>query len=134
MKKRILSAIIMLAIVIPIIWYGGNIFKIGVAIIGVLALKEILDLKKNHQEYPLMIIILSLISLLILILAEYEGYSIMYGITYKGLAILLLSLLGLTLIYKDNQFTVTNALFIIGAILLLGVSFNAMILVRMFSL
>lgn len=134
MKKRVISAIVMLAIVIPIIWLGGNSFKIGVALIGVLALKEIWELKISHQEYPLVVSIISLILLLFLILTEYDGYSIMYGITYKGLALLLLSLLGLTLFYKDEKYTVKDALFLIGAILLIGTSFNTLILVRMFSL
>ncbi len=134
MKKRIISAIVMLVLVIPLIWYGGNLFKIGVAIVGILALKEILDLKISHKELPFIATLISVISLLLLILAEYDGYSIMYGVTYKGLAILLLSLLALTLFYKDNRFSVTDALFLIGSILLIGVSFNTMILVRVFSL
>ena len=35
MKQRIISAIIMLIIVVPIIWYGDTIFRIGVGIVGV---------------------------------------------------------------------------------------------------
>ncbi len=41
--KRLISAIVMLIIIIPIVWYGGALFRVGVGIVGVLALKEILD-------------------------------------------------------------------------------------------
>lgn len=133
MKKRIISAIVMLIITVPIIWYGGRLFRLGVAILGLFALKEIIDLKKSHKDIPLLIKYLCMVTLMLIILAEYDGYSLAYGVTYRGIGILLFGLLGISLFY-DNKFRITDALFLIGAILLIGVSFNAMILVRMFSL
>lgn len=130
--KKVISAIVMLIVVVPIVWYGGRVFKIGVSILGVLALKEMLDLKKSHKEYSILVKLVSVISLLLLILAEYDGYSIMFGITYRGIAILLLSLLSLSVLNKD--YDMKDALFLIGTVLLIGVSFNALILARMFSL
>lgn len=132
MKKRIISAIVMLIIVIPIVWYGGNPFKVGVAVIGLLALKEMLDLKKSHKELPLLVKLISMIAMLLIILAEYDGYSIMFGVTYRGVSILLLSMLALSVFYKN--FSMKDALYLIGSVLLIGVSFNALILVRMFDL
>ncbi len=134
MKKRIISAIVMLIIVIPIVWYGGKIFQVGVSVVGLLALGEIMNLKVSHKEIPGPVKILGMISLLLIILAEYDGYSIMFGVTYRGLAILLLVMLGMSLFYKKDEYRVTDALVLTGAILLLGVSFNAMILVRMLDL
>ena len=135
MKKRIISAIVMLIIVIPIVWYGKGIFKIGVGIVSLLGLKELLDLKKSHKPIPFIPSIISMVALLLLVLAEYdEGYSIMFGLTYRGLAILCLSLLALSLFYKNNEFTATDAIFLIGAILLLGLAFNTMIFTRVYGL
>lgn len=134
MKKRIISAIVMILISVPIVIYGGSLFKIGIGIISVLALKEILDLKKSHEPYPILVELISVISLLFIVLSDSDAYSIMFGITYKGIAILLLLLLSLTLVYKDNKFTTKDALYLIGAIILLGTSFNTMILVRAFGL
>lgn len=132
--KKLISAIVMIVILLPIIWFGGPVFKIGLGIVGVLALKEILDLKKSHNPIPIFASLIAEISLLLLIFADYDGYSIMYGITYKGIAITVLSLLTLTLVYKDNKFTARDALFLIGSILLIGTSFNTILLVRAFSL
>lgn len=134
MKKRIISAIVMLLIVIPVVWVGGNVFRLGVGIVSILALKELLDLKKSHQEYPYLVQLVAMVAMLFLVLTEYDGYSILFGITYRGIALLLLFLLGLTLFYKDNKYTTKDAFFLIGCVLLLGTAFNAMILARMSDL
>lgn len=134
MKKRVISAIVMLAICIPIIWVGGSVFRIGVGLVSVLALKELIDLKKSHQEIPLVVQLLAVASQLLLILSEYDAYSILFGISYKGVAILLLALLLPTLYYKKDKYTTSDALYLIGSVLLIGTSFNTMILVRAFSL
>lgn len=134
MKKRIISALIMLLITVPIIYYGGVLFKIGISFVSLLALKEIIDLKKSHQPIPIFVELISAISLLFIVLADYDAYSIMFGITYKGIAIMLLSLLSLTVFYKKDKYTTKDAFYLIGAILLLGAAFNTMILVRAFGL
>ncbi len=134
MKKRIISAIVMLLIVIPVVWYGNDVFRLGVGIISILALKEIFDLKISHRPYPLLVELIASICLLLIVLAEYEGYSILFGVTYRGIAILLLTLLGLTVFYDKEKYRATDALFLIGSVILLGVSFNAMILARMTDL
>ena len=134
MKKRIISAIVMLAIVIPIVWYGGNIFRLGVGFVSLLALKEMVDLKKSHNKIPSFVYFVAMIDLLLLVFAEYEGFSVMYGLTYRGIAILLLSLLGLSLFYSEDKYSIKDALFLIGTIILLGISFNTMILVRNLNL
>lgn len=130
MKKRILSAIIMLLICIPIIYFGDKSFRIGIAVVSMLALREMIDLKKSHHKIPKLVELISYLALLFIVLAEYEGYSILFGITYKGIAILLLSILSLCLFYKKEEYTATDALGLIGTILLLGTAFNTMILVR----
>ena len=130
MKKRILSAIVMLLICIPIIYFGDKAFRIGIAVVSMLALREMIDLKKSHHKIPKVVELISYLALLFIVLAEYEGYSILFGITYKGIAILLLSILSLCLFYKKEEYTATDALGLIGTILLLGTAFNTMILVR----
>ena len=47
MKKRVLSAAILIAIFVPLIIIGGIPFKIGVGIVSILAFKEVIDLKKK---------------------------------------------------------------------------------------
>lgn len=57
MKQRLISAIVALIIVVPLVILGGIWFEIGVSILGLLAMKEVLNLKK----LPKSISIISLI-------------------------------------------------------------------------
>ena len=46
MKTRIISALIMIALLVPILIIGGKVFAVAIGMIGVIALKELSDLKE----------------------------------------------------------------------------------------
>ena len=52
MKVRILSALVALAIFIPLLCIGGYPFAFAIGVLSVVAYKEVLDLKKSHQDIP----------------------------------------------------------------------------------
>lgn len=134
MKKRIISAIVALAIFIPVIYYGGKIFSIAMGMLSVLAFKEILDLKENSREIPEIIKGIGLIDMLLLIFSDYTSDTLMFGLSYRVLAITLLTLFIPTLFYKNNKYTTKEAFYLVGIIILLGLVFNSFIFVRSFSL
>ena len=134
MKTRIISAIVALAIIIPLLVIGGKAFIIAAGILAVLAYKEVIELKESHKEIPKLVQVIGLIDLLLLVFSEFEGYSIMFGITYKGLALLLITLLLPAVLYKKDAYTTKDAFYLIGTILLLGTVFNVFILLRALSL
>ena len=68
MKKRLITAIILLAIFIPLIIIGGIYFEIALALISSLAFKELLDLISKEKKIPLLIKVLSYITVVILTL------------------------------------------------------------------
>ncbi len=129
MKKRIISAIIMAAILVPIVWIGGNIFIVAMGIIGVLALRELVDLKQSHNKIPDLMFIIALLDLLLLIFSEFDGYSLAFGLTYRGIALTLLTLFIPCLFYKKNYGT-KEAMYLSGSVIFLGIVFNALILLR----
>ena len=67
MKKRVISAIVALIIVVPLIIVGGKPFEIGVGVLSVLGLKEFIDLKKHHKKIPDIMIVISYVCLLLLV-------------------------------------------------------------------
>lgn len=134
MKKRIISAVIALAIFVPIIILGGNYFAVAMGMLSVLAYKELLDLKENSVEIPVFVKFLGMVGLLLLVFSEFDGYSIMFGLSYRALAILLLALFIPTLFYKNNVYTTKEALYLTGICLMLGLIFNSYILIRAISL
>ena len=64
MKKRIISAIVMILIVLPLIVFGGLYLKIGTVVLGACSMYELLKQKNNM---PLFIKIISIISVMLVI-------------------------------------------------------------------
>ena len=134
MKKRVISAIVALIILVPLIILGEKPFAIGVGILSVLALKEFIDLKKHHKAFPDIMSIISYICLLLLVYSEFDGYSIAFGLSYRGIAITLLALLIPSVLYKDERYTSRDALYLCSCVLFLGVIFNSLILIRVLDI
>ena len=134
MKKRIISAIVALAIVVPLVILGGRYFSFGMGILAILAYKELLDLKENAHEIPNAIKAIGLVDMLLLVFSEFDGYAIIFGLSYRAIAISLLTILIPTLFYKNNAYTTREAYYLAGIVLFLGLVFNSFILVRSLSL
>lgn len=134
MKKRIISAIVALLIVVPLIYLGGVYFAVLAGLLSVLAYKEMLDLKENSIEIPMVIKCVGLIDLLTFVYATYCGYSVFDGLSYRLLGIYLITLLIPTLFYKHGDYTTKEAFYLLGVVFLLGSVFNSFIAVRLESI
>ena len=130
MKKRIISAIVALIIVVPLIVLGDYFFALGVFVVAMLAYKELIDLKKSHGEYPKLMIFLGLFCLLSLVLSNYLNFSVYRGITYQVITMMLLLLLLPVIFYQNDKYTSKDAFYLIGITLLLGIIFNLFIVIR----
>ena len=133
MKTRIISAIVAGAILIPIIILGGKFFAIGMGVLALLGYRELLNLKENAREIPIFIKLIGMILMLLLVFSEFDGLNIIYGLSYKALALVLLALYIPTLFYKNNVYTTREAFYLTGIVLLLGLVFNSFILIRSIS-
>lgn len=117
MKQRIIGAIIIAVICIPMLLVGGIIFKVAMSIIACLAIKEILDIK-GIKNYPLPVTALVFISSL----------AFMHG----GLAIKLVSLIlflyfTLSVLYYENKkFTPKESFMLLSFSLFIGLVFNTL--------
>ena len=134
MKKRIISAIVALAIFIPVVYFGGKVFSIAMGMLAVLGYKELLDLKENSVEIPEIIKGIGLVDMLLLVFSEFISDSLLFGLSYSFLAVTLLTLFIPTFFYKDNKYTTKEALYLVGIVTLLGLVFNSIIFIRSFSL
>ena len=130
MKKRIISAIVALIIVVPLIVLGDYFFALGVFVVAMLAYKELIDLKKSHGEYPKLMIFLGLFCLLSLVLSNYLNFSVYRGITYQVITMMLLLLLLPVIFYQNDKYTSKDAFYLIGGIFFLGTSFHSFMLLR----
>lgn len=130
MKKRIISAVIAIAIAIPFIWRGGKLYAFAIGVISLLAFKEVYDLKKSHEPLPLIASIIAMVAMLLTVYTNFDGSELVYGPTYARLIFTVLGLLIPTLFYKNDKYTTRDALYMAGWAIFLGLAFNSFILVR----
>ena len=119
MKKRIISACIMLLIFIPLLLLGGIFFKIGLSILSALSLKEILDIKKNIPRY------IKIITYILVILLTLFDINMMTKIFVFMFTLLIL------LVFSDNKnYNIEEALYLLGFSILITSIFSYMYLIR----
>lgn len=135
MLKRILSAIFLILIAIPLIVTGGKVFAIALGIIGIFALKEMLDLKTNQNSIPFFmksIFYLGFLSVIYLIPFDYLNP---FGIDYRLLVFLFFLYLLPTLYYHHKKMYFTKDAFSFLAItLFLGFACHGVIVLRMYNI
>ncbi len=134
MKKRIVSAIIMLLIVIPIIIIGGIPYSLAIGLISFIAYKELLDLRKDKSnDFPNLIKLFGLISMLLLIYSNFDKYGLLFGVSYKLICGLII-LLCLPIIFYKDKYKISDAFHLLSTVLFLGIGFNLLISVYNYGL
>ena len=99
MKERVISAIVMLIIFIPLLLIGSWPFYIFITVLGMIAIYELLRLKKN---LPLVIKIITYLLTAFIILSNVFESSLLIAFDYRILTILILVYL-LMLVFINNQ-------------------------------
>ena len=130
MKARIISAITMIFIAVPLLLYGGLPFKIFVTILGGLSLFELFGVREKEKKFPMILkILLLIIFCLIVFFGNVNTESI--HMDYKFL-ILLFDVLFLPVVFiNDNsKYNISDALFLIGSVVFLGTVFNLITIIR----
>lgn len=130
MKTRIISAVIAILIAIPFIYVGDVLFALGISFLGIYSYKELLDLKKSHRDIPIVVKISGLIALCYLMVGNYGNFAISYPMLVLPLLLLLLP----NVFFDKNNFSITDAIFLLGFIYLIGISFNVIINIRNLNL
>lgn len=135
MKKRVLSALIMAIIFIPIAIKGGLLFNLGIYLIALLGLRELIKIRETKKQLPIFIYFLSIVMYTVLIFSNIQTTDVLYKIDYRIIVGFFACFLVPLILYHDrSRYSVTDAFFLIGSIFFLGVSFQLFILVRNISL
>lgn len=135
MKTRVISALVALAIIIPLIITGGTVFNIGVYVISLLALKEFLDIKSTKKQLPIFIQLIAYIFMTLIILGNSNDVSSVFTLDYRILSALFMAFLIPTVFYHErSKYSINDAFYLIGGLLFLGISMSLLILVRSISL
>ena len=129
MKTRLISALVATIIAVPLIYMGSYYFCFGVGLLAILGYKELLDLRKSHQELPKMMIVLGIVCLTLLIMENFLSQTIEIGISYERI-ILCLVLLTLPTVFYQEKYTTKDAFYLLGITLFLGITTNLFIIAR----
>lgn len=134
MKKRILGAILILIICIPILWIGGMPFIGSCGIMGAFALKELMELNIHHKKIPNIMFIVSIMALSLLIFWRSISYLITLEINPGLVAFTIIFLFFPCLFYKEENYTAHEAMYLFGSILFLSLFCKSLIFLRMKNL
>ncbi|MCI9110308.1 MAG: phosphatidate cytidylyltransferase [Bacilli bacterium] len=135
MTKRVISAIVALLILVPIILKGGWIFNLVAYIIALLGLKEFMDAKSKKKQVPFVIGLMAYIFISLIILVDVTSSSTLFSLDYRVIAALFIAFLLPVVLYHDQKkYSITDAFYLLGGVLFLGISMALLIMLRYIDL
>ncbi len=130
MKVRVISAIVMLAIVIPLVIIGELPFKIFTVVLAMAGMYELTNIRKKSESIPIILKIISYIFVGALVYMS-DDYATSYNIDYKIFTILFGTFfIPIVLINNNDKYNISDALYLIGSVLFLGIAFNTFVVIR----
>lgn len=132
MKKRLLSAIVMIVVFVPILIIGGKYYAILGSILGLIGLWELMRLEENVPDYMKLI---SLFICLYLILYNY-GNPFYDNFFSFPVMVIIFFIYSLSVIIKNDlkKYTSKEAMFLFASVMIIGLLFNSFIKIRELNL
>jgi len=135
MKLRVISAIVMLLIFVPLLVVGGTPFAILMLLISEIGLFEIFKVRRKQKEVPFLMEMFGYILVGFLTMNNYTSVNLVFEIDYRLVAFMIfLFLFPVIFINDDKKFNCDDALFLVGATLFIGLSMNMFILIRNYQI
>ncbi len=128
MKTRVISAIVLVLIVLPLYLYGGVPYSIGVFLLGMLGIKEYLDMKENEKELPIFIKLISYLCIPLIILNVEVTKTSILSMDFRIITGLFLILLLPMVIYHEKEtYSISDACYVTTGVLFIGLSMSFLI-------
>lgn len=130
MKKRIISAILALLIVVPVVYYGGFAYRLGVGILAVIGYTEFLMAMEKERKIPNLVKVIGYITLFTLFALNVLNKAT-FDLNYKSVIyVILMFLVPIILYHDDKTYNTTDALYLIGGTLFLSLAFSILYTLR----
>ena len=135
MKKRVISAIILIAVLVPILIIGGIPFRVMVTVLALGGLYELFHIKSSKKSIPLLMKILAYLAVIVLCYNNIGELTSDYTISYKLISLMIfVFLFPIVFIHNQDKYNVNDALFLVASVLFIGFSFNLVIIARNYDL
>ena len=131
MKNRIISAIVMIAIFVPLLIIGETPFTVFMTILAVLGLYELMHIRETRKPFPLFVKIFAYLIVIFIATSNYKSVEFLYNVDYRAMTLIMFAFL-IPMVYIDDtkKYNINDALFLIGSVLFIGLSFNLLIITR----
>ena len=135
MKQRVISAVVLLAIFIPILIIGKIPFAILMTLLAWIGLYELLNVRKKKKDFPSFMKFISYILIALIVITNYNAKEMVFYMDYRLIAILMFAYITPIIFVSDSKkYTLNDALYLIASTLFIGFAFNLFITLRNFSL
>ena len=133
--KRIISAIIMIIVFVPLLITGGKPFAVLLSLLAILGLYELLHMRETKKKFPFLMKVFAYILVLFFSLNNFTSIDFTYNIDYRVMSfIIFVFLLPMVFINNSKKYNINDALFLIGSTLFIGLSFNLLIITRNYDI
>lgn len=134
MKQRVISAVIMVAIIVGLFLLPAKISHIGIGVaVGLLAAqsyRELLGLKESRKKYPKYINVLGFICMELMVFHRFNApLTAFSGINFMIVGLVLLVLLTPSIFDKKEEYTTKEAFYLAGTTIAIGLFFNLVMLI-----
>ena len=134
MKQRVISAIVAIIIVVPIVLYGGIPFYLGASVLGLIGFYEMLKARKIERDIPNIMKIVCMFAFIIIMMDNWGNKVLVFNSNDKLILTILLTVIPIVFFNKKKSYDINDALFMLGTIMFLGISFNHLVNIRVGSL
>ena len=135
MKKRILGAIVIIAIFVPFLVIGKLPFAIFMSVLSVLSVYELLKVREVQKKFPFILKLLAYLLTLCFSLYNIGSIDFQYNFDYRVMTLLIfVFLVPMVFINNSKKYNFDDALFLIGSVLFLGLSYNLIIIIRNYDI
>ena len=135
MKIRVISAILMIAIFVPILIIGDLPFAILMSTLAICGLYELIKVRESKKKFPIILKIFAYIIVVILCLYDIGQIEIKVAFDYRVMsALIFLFLAPVVFINNTDKYNIEDALYLVGISLFIGLSFNLIVIMRNFDI
>lgn len=133
MKKRIISAIVMVLIFVPILIKGDIWFTGLMSICALFCLYELINVRDKKNSIPIYMKVISYLFALVLCLNNSNDITSTFSMDYQLISAFIFILL-IPIVVDKDKYNINDALFLLSCVLFIGFSFNLLIITRNFDL
>ena len=123
MKTRIISAIIVVLLSIPVFYFGGTLYKAVFFLIALQALREFITVREKKKEFPNIIKLIAYLCLTLFYFSVDINRDMIINFDFRIITSLLLVLFFPIILYNDkNKYNINDCCYMLGGVLLIASS------------